>query len=200
MKDPAGRSPSPPRVIIEDIETLIDAGRFPIKRVIGESVRVSARIFTEGHDRLAAVVRVRQAGDQAWHEVPMREGTHDRWEAEFAVERAGRCEYTVEAWVDGFGSWRERLAKKHQAGQFRSAASLHLAFRRRTGRIPRRPRALGGAPRPRRGLAGPQPGRAPRADPGGPGGAGAGPIGSVVRVLPALLCPRAGPPRHLPRC
>jgi len=117
MKDFEGRSPSPPRVVIEDVEPQIDAGRFSIKRVIGESVRVSARIIAEGHDRLAAVVRVRQAGDEAWHEVPMREEARDRWEAEFPVERLGLCEYTVEAWVDGFGSWRERLAKKHEAGQ-----------------------------------------------------------------------------------
>ena len=109
MKDSEARSAPPPRAVIEDVEPQIDAGRFPIKRVIGESVRVSARIISEGHDRLAAVVRVRQAGDETWHEIPMRGGTRDQWEAEFGVERIGVCEYTVEAWVDGFGSWRERL-------------------------------------------------------------------------------------------
>jgi starch synthase (maltosyl-transferring) len=115
MKDSEGESPCPRRVVIDDVEPQIDGGRFPTKRVIGEQVRVSARIFTDGHDRLAAVVRVRQAGDEAWQEIPMREETKDRWEAGFSVERLDRCEYTVEAWIDAFGSWRERLTKKHQA-------------------------------------------------------------------------------------
>ncbi|MDH3212734.1 MAG: alpha-1,4-glucan--maltose-1-phosphate maltosyltransferase [Myxococcales bacterium] len=107
----------PPRAIIESVEPEVDAGRFPIKRVVGESVRVRAKIFTEGHDRLAAVLRVRPAGGDAWREVPMRELGNDRWEADFPVERIGRCEYTLEAWVDSFGSWQERLAKKHAAAQ-----------------------------------------------------------------------------------
>jgi len=137
-KDPEERSPSPTRVVIEDVEPQIDVGRFPIKRVIGEPVRVSARIFTDGHDRLAAVVRVRQAGDQAWREIPMREEARDCWEAEFPVERVGRCEYTVEAWVDGFGSWRERLAKKHEAGHDVGSELLEGAelVRQAAGRAP----------------------------------------------------------------
>ncbi len=212
IKDPEERSPSPPRVVIEDVEPQIDAGRFPIKRVIGERVCVSARIFTEGHDRLAAVVRVRQAGEEAWQEIPMREETHDRWEAEFSVERLGRCEYTVEAWVDGFGSWRERLAKKHQAGHdvrsellegaelvrqaggraaARDASWLEEQAGLLSGDAPAASRvtlgALGGAPRARRRLSGPQPRHLPRGRPRGPSGTGAGPLGSVVRILPAFL-------------
>ncbi len=138
MKDGQERTASPPRVVIEEVEPEIDAGRFPIKRVIGESVRVSARIFTEGHDRLAAVVRVRQPGDEAWQEIPMREAAQDRWEAEFSVERLGLCEYGVEAWVDGFGSWCERLAKKHEAGQGVDSELLEGAelARRAAGRAP----------------------------------------------------------------
>ncbi len=35
----------------------IDAGRFPAKRAVGETVRVEADIFADGHDALAAVVK-----------------------------------------------------------------------------------------------------------------------------------------------
>ena len=35
MSDPDGRSPPPPRVVIEEVEPQIDAGRFPTKRVMG---------------------------------------------------------------------------------------------------------------------------------------------------------------------
>jgi starch synthase (maltosyl-transferring) len=127
MKDLEGRSLPPPRVVIEDVEPRIDAGRFPIKRVVGEPIRVSARIFTEGHDRLAAAVRFRQAGDETWQETPMRETAQDCWEAEWSPERLGLCEFTVEAWVDVFGSWRERLIKKREAGQDLSSELLEGA-------------------------------------------------------------------------
>jgi starch synthase (maltosyl-transferring) len=106
----------PPRVMIEDVEPEIDAGRFPIKRVVGEGVRVRARIFTDGHDRIAACLHFREAAAEAWREVPMRGLGNDRFEAEVQVSRLGRAAYTVEAWIDAFGSWREGLAKKVAAG------------------------------------------------------------------------------------
>src|SRR3954447_11033483 len=49
------------RVIVERIEPEIDAGRFPIKRTPGETVAVSATIFADGHDVIAAVVCDRSA-------------------------------------------------------------------------------------------------------------------------------------------
>src|SRR4051812_16416615 len=59
------------RVVVENINPQVDGGRFPIKRVTGESVTVSADIHADGHDLLAAVVMYRRAGDAAWREVPM---------------------------------------------------------------------------------------------------------------------------------
>ena len=47
------------RVVIERVQPEIDAGRFPIKRVIGETVTVSADIFADGHDLLAGVLKYR---------------------------------------------------------------------------------------------------------------------------------------------
>src|SRR6516164_1751563 len=38
------------RVVIERISPEIDCGRFPVKRVIGETVVVEADIFADGHD------------------------------------------------------------------------------------------------------------------------------------------------------
>ncbi len=63
-----------PRVIIEAVEPQIQGGHFPIKRVIGEKVAVSADIYKEGHDKLAAVLKVRKVGDKRWHESPMAQG------------------------------------------------------------------------------------------------------------------------------
>ncbi len=107
---------SPPRVIIERVSPEVDGGRFPVKRVAGERVTVSAAIFTEGHDRLSAVLRHRPGGDPSWLEVPMQAQGNDRYQASFSVGEPGGHEYTIEAWVDRFASWREGLAKKVEAG------------------------------------------------------------------------------------
>jgi starch synthase (maltosyl-transferring) len=109
----------PPRVVIERVRPALDAGHHPIKRVAGERVDVEAIVFAEGHDRLGAVVRHRPGGEgdeeQAWHEVPMRASGQDRFEATFQVGPPGVHEYTLEAWVDSFASWRAGLAKKREA-------------------------------------------------------------------------------------
>ena len=48
------------RVVIERIRPSIDGGRFPIKRTPGEFVEVTADIFADGHDVIAAVLRDRK--------------------------------------------------------------------------------------------------------------------------------------------
>jgi hypothetical protein len=64
-----------PRVIIEAVASRrVDGGRFPIKRVVGEKVAVSADIYKEGHDKLAAVLKVRKVGEKRWQESPMTLG------------------------------------------------------------------------------------------------------------------------------
>ncbi|MGH2706896.1 MAG: maltotransferase domain-containing protein, partial [Actinomycetota bacterium] len=91
------------RVVIEGVSPEIDAGRFPIKRTVGERVIVEADIFADGHDALTAVLRYRRAGDR-WQELPMAPLDNDRWRGTFAVSRLGRYHYTVKAWIDRFGS------------------------------------------------------------------------------------------------
>jgi starch synthase (maltosyl-transferring) len=107
----------PSRVIIEDVTPQVDGGRFAAKRAAGEAVDVGATIFAEGHDLLSARIRWRRAGEIAWHDVPMDALGNDAWTARFVVETLGRYEFTVEAWIDRFGSWRHGFARKVEAGQ-----------------------------------------------------------------------------------
>jgi starch synthase (maltosyl-transferring) len=107
---------APSRVVIEGLEPDVDDGRFPAKRTAGEEVSVRADIFADGHDLLAAVLRYRRAGGE-WAEVGMTDLGNDRWEGRFTVTELGRYEYTVQAWVDRFASWRKELGKKSEAGQ-----------------------------------------------------------------------------------
>jgi starch synthase (maltosyl-transferring) len=66
------------RVVIENLKPEIDGGRFPIKRVVGEKVTVSADIFADGHDSISARLLYRKQKDGEWKEVPMRSIENDQ--------------------------------------------------------------------------------------------------------------------------
>ena len=68
-----------PSAVIENLQPLIDGGRYPIKRVTGEDLMVEADIFKEGHDVVAAALKWRMVGESRWHETPMKLIDNDRW-------------------------------------------------------------------------------------------------------------------------
>jgi len=105
------------RVVIERVEPEIDGGRFPIKRTVGERVRVRADIFADGHDLLGAAILFRAADKTEWIEEPMHLVENDRWEGTFKVDALGRYAYTVIAWVDHLRTWNTDLLKRAEAGQ-----------------------------------------------------------------------------------
>ncbi len=104
-------------IVIECVTPELDAGRFPVKRVIGDSVQVGADIIRDGHDLLAARVRFRGPGDDEWRTAPLAyEFERDRWFGGFAVDRIGRWIFTIDAWTDVFATWRDGITKKVKAG------------------------------------------------------------------------------------
>jgi starch synthase (maltosyl-transferring) len=103
-------------IIIERVAPAVDEGRHPVKRVVGEHLLVTADIFADGHDLLDAAVLFRADGETSWRELPMRLVDNDRWSGTVELERIGRHRYTIEAWRDQWGSWREGLMKKLDAG------------------------------------------------------------------------------------
>jgi starch synthase (maltosyl-transferring) len=105
------------RVVIENLNPGIDGGRFPIKRVIGEKVVVTADIFADGHDAISARLLYRSPKDRAWREAPMTFVENDRWCGEFLVEEIGVYRYTVMGWVDHFKTWQRDIGKRFHAGQ-----------------------------------------------------------------------------------
>ncbi len=127
------------RVWVAGVEPRVEDGRYPVKRVVGEDVVVSADVLSDGHETLRAVVRHRAASDDAWREAPMTNQGNDRWRGRFVVERLEPHRYTVEAWIDRFAGWREALAKKWDAGQdvesdlLEGAAIVREAADRATG-------------------------------------------------------------------
>ena len=116
----------PPRIQIEDVWPQLDCGRYPVKRSVGDEVEVWATIFRDGHELLGAAIRYRAPGSSQWDEIEMRkvEDQPDRWTGSFHVDRCGRWEFTIEAWVDRFESWRDELRRKVEAGQTDLASEL----------------------------------------------------------------------------
>jgi starch synthase (maltosyl-transferring) len=109
------RPPAP--LVIECVRPELDAGRYPVKRVVGDVFEVRADILKDGHDLLSARIRYSGPEDAEWRTVPMRyEQNADQWIGGFKVDRSGRWVYTVEAWTDRFGTWRSELQKKVGAG------------------------------------------------------------------------------------
>ncbi|GAA3218301.1 hypothetical protein GCM10020256_22130 [Streptomyces thermocoprophilus] len=93
-------------------------GRRPAKAVTGETFQVTATVFREGHDAVAAnvVLTDPEGRDGPW--TPMRElapGT-DRWGAEVTPDAPGRWTYRVEAWADPIATWRHHARIKIPAG------------------------------------------------------------------------------------
>jgi starch synthase (maltosyl-transferring) len=105
------------RVIIEAVAPEIDGGAFPVKRTVGDRLRVEADIVADGHEVLAAELLYRRAAESDWAAVPMRPLVNDRWRGEFTVTDLGRCRYTIRAWIDRFRTWQRDLQIKAEAGQ-----------------------------------------------------------------------------------
>ncbi|MEP6602363.1 MAG: alpha-1,4-glucan--maltose-1-phosphate maltosyltransferase [Spartobacteria bacterium] len=105
-----------PAVVIENLQPLIDGGRYPVKRVVGEDLVVEADIFKNGRDVVAASLKWRTVGENRWHETAMTFVDNDRWRGVCTFYENAIYEYTVEAWTDIFRGWQHEFAKKFEAG------------------------------------------------------------------------------------
>jgi len=108
MKPVEGRR----RVVIEDVQPQVDCGRYPAKRILGDVVNITAAVFGDGHDHVAARLLYRHASEADWRTVPLTPLTNDLWTAAFTVDKLGDWLYTIEAWVDHFATWCADLQKR----------------------------------------------------------------------------------------
>src|ERR1700683_939346 len=113
MPQPEGRT----RVVVERVRPEVDCGRFPSKCIVGDSVTVEADIFTDGHDLVAGEILYRPTREETWRRVAMVSMGNDRWRAEIPTLEMGRYLYTVEGWIDRFGTWRHAMIKRIGSGQ-----------------------------------------------------------------------------------
>ena len=130
------------RIVIAEVRPSTPSGH-PAKAVVGEIVPVSADIFRDGHDILAARVRWRATDkDGEWSESPLQHVGNDRWEGSLEASALGPHEMVIEAWTDTYATWRHKVTAKLGAGQdlsteFAEAAALLAA---RSRKVPKEDR------------------------------------------------------------
>src|SRR3954452_20551749 len=74
---------------IEDVYPLIDGGRFPVKRIAGESIEVWADIYRDGHDVVSGGLFGGGGGDRGGRGEPMTHHSNDRWSGSFVPLQPG---------------------------------------------------------------------------------------------------------------
>ncbi|GGP82078.1 starch synthase (maltosyl-transferring) [Streptomyces calvus] len=106
------------RIPVRDVRPSVDCGRRPAKAVVGETFEVTATLFREGHDAVAANVVLKDPEGRPGPFTPMRELApgSDRWGAEVVADAPGRWTYRVEAWGDPVATWRRIATVKVPAG------------------------------------------------------------------------------------
>ena len=111
-------SPVIGRLGIDDVRPRTTDGALPTKAVVGEVVPISALVWREGHDAIAATVVVTDP-DGHEHMIPMvaEEYRPDYCHAVFTPDAVGLWKFRVEAWSDPVSTWRNAVTKKSAAGQ-----------------------------------------------------------------------------------
>ncbi|MVN21695.1 alpha-1,4-glucan--maltose-1-phosphate maltosyltransferase [Mucilaginibacter arboris] len=113
MTDSSGKK----RVIITNVFPCVEGGKFPAKVVLNEEVTLSADVFCDGHDEIAASAFIKHDSEQTWTELPMVFVINDHWDAVFKAQKMGFYEFRIQGWVDHYTTWKKGLKKKYEAGQ-----------------------------------------------------------------------------------
>ncbi|MCC5951628.1 MAG: alpha-1,4-glucan--maltose-1-phosphate maltosyltransferase [Acidimicrobiia bacterium] len=110
----------PPRLVLREVHPQVAAGRYPLKRVVGEPVDVEVVAVADGHVHLAL--------DLVWspENSPTTSNRHpmqlvapglDRWGGRWVPPAPGRHHFHVEGWVDHFATWLDGTRRKVDDGQ-----------------------------------------------------------------------------------
>ncbi|MGW4396547.1 alpha-1,4-glucan--maltose-1-phosphate maltosyltransferase [Amycolatopsis nivea] len=107
------------RLGIDDVAPIVSCGRYPAKAVAGEHFPVTATVWREGHDAVAATVAWRGPGDRAARQTRMAEQGRglDRFGAVIVPDAEGMWTYRVDAWSDPWATWEHAVEVKIAAGQ-----------------------------------------------------------------------------------
>src|SRR5579875_2531496 len=103
-------------IVIQDVHTMIDAGRYPVKRIVGDVLKVEAEVFTTGEKHVCVDLLVKPPSSGAWLRVPMEQVSEDRYVGHYTLLELGSTMYTLEAWVDEYHTWLKGFARWLSSG------------------------------------------------------------------------------------
>jgi starch synthase (maltosyl-transferring) len=94
-------------------------GEHPAHAAVGEPVPISAVVFREGHDAVAATAVLRDPKGRKRDSLRMTPGApgSDRWHANAVLDRPGAWTFAIEAWSDPCATWHHTVTVKIEAGQ-----------------------------------------------------------------------------------
>ena len=106
------------RIPVANLQPVIEGGAHPAKTVVGESFPVTANVFREGHDAVAAtVVLTSPDGRELRFRMAQAEPLGlDIWSADVAADAEGDWHFRVEAWSDVWGTWVHNAHAKLPVG------------------------------------------------------------------------------------
>ena len=95
------------RIPVLDVGPVVDAGRWPARAVVGEAVPITATVFREGHDAVAATVVVHRPDgtEHARRRLDLLDAGTDAFGTDVVVDAEGDWTFRVEGWGDPYGTW-----------------------------------------------------------------------------------------------
>ena len=105
------------RAVVRDIWPIVENGRYPIKRVVGDQIHVWFDTFADGHDVVRGGLRFKHESERKWTYKSANDIGNDRWHAIFEVSKQGYYTYEPLGWIDYALTWQHGITKKIDAGQ-----------------------------------------------------------------------------------
>ncbi|HEY3438633.1 MAG TPA: alpha-1,4-glucan--maltose-1-phosphate maltosyltransferase [Actinotalea sp.] len=106
------------RIPVVDVGPVVDGGRWPAKAVVGEAVEITATVFREGHDAVAAtaVLVAPDGTDHSSTRMDVVNAGLDTYRAHLVPDATGTWGFRVEGWSDPYGTWTHDATIKVEAG------------------------------------------------------------------------------------
>ncbi len=106
-----------PTVVISNLKPRVEGGRYPVKRIVGESLDISADVFKDGHDVLCVILMGKQVGESVWQARRMRHLENDYWAATVDLNTLGTWLFKIRAFADPFESWLHDFERRLTGNQ-----------------------------------------------------------------------------------
>ncbi len=111
-------APAIGRIPVVGVGPVVECGRWPAKAVVGEAVEVTATVFREGHDAVAAtaVLVAPDGTDHSTVRMSVVNAGLDSYRADLVPDGEGSWGFRVEGWSDPYATWHHDASIKVGAG------------------------------------------------------------------------------------